>query len=99
MKSRTDISITVGFVKISKGTNQLTYKEGVTGDGSQGAQQECNDNLSECTVSNLSPGRPYGITVTSCITGTSPPVCSDASDMTTVKTTPQGKTKGNPHVN
>ncbi len=90
--------MTVGFVKISEGTDPLFYKVDVTGDGSQGAQKECTGSLSECTVSNLSPGRSYGITVTACITGTSPVVCSDASDVTTLKTTPQGKTKGNMHV-
>ncbi len=90
MKARTDSSITVKFVKITEGTSPLTYSVNVTGHGSLNVHRNCDDQASECTVSNLSPGRPYDITVMSCITGTTPIVCSDASDAATIKTLPKG---------
>ncbi len=91
MKARTDSSITVKFVKITEGTSPLTYSVNVTGHGSLTAHKNCDDQESECTASNLSPGRPYDITVMSCITGTTPIICSDASNAATVKTLPKGR--------
>ncbi len=91
MKSRTDNSITVKCTKITEGTSPLTYSVSVTGSGSQAAQKNCDERASECTVSELSTGRPYNIAVMSCITGATPGVCSDASDAITIKTLPKGR--------
>ncbi len=91
MKARTDRSITVKFTKITEGSRPLTYSVNVMGHGSLTANRNCDDQASECTVSNLSPGRPYDIKVLSCITGTTPIVCSDASDAATIKTLPRGR--------
>ncbi len=89
MKTRTAESITVKFVKISEGASQLSYSVSVTGAGSHSAQTNCDEIAEECTVSHLSSGLPYGITVKSCISGTF--VCSDPSAAATIKTLPRGK--------
>ncbi len=95
MKGRTDSTITVGFKKLAKDVeDKLSYFVEVAGDGSENAQGSCDGRLSECTVSRLSPGRAYDITVKSCIAAALE-VCSDASDVSTFKTLPQGKTAWN----
>ncbi len=91
MKARTDSSITVKFTKIAEGTSPLTYSVNVTGHGSLTSHKNCGGTIDECTLSNLSPGRPFDITVMSCITGTTPIVCSDASTAATIKTLPKGR--------
>ncbi len=89
LKTRTDSSITVKFVKISEGASQLSYSVIVTGVGSHNVHTNCDEIAEECIVSHLSPGRPYGITVKTCIAGTS--VCSDPSEASTIKILPLGK--------
>ncbi len=85
MKTRTTDSITVGFRKISEGIDQFSYFVEATGQ----VKQSCSNNVAECTVSNLSPGRQYQIKVTACIKGTN--VCSDASNAAAIRTLPEGK--------
>ncbi len=95
MKERTHSTIKVGFKKLAEDVeNKLSYFVEVAGDGSESAEKSCDGGLSECTVSRLSPGRAYDITVKSCI-ATALQVCSDASDVSTFKTLAQGKTEWN----
>ncbi len=91
MKTRTDSSITVKFIKKQGGANRLSYYIKATGSGSEHARNTCDERTSECSVENLSPGRPYDITVKSCITGASSTVCSDPSEAATIKALPRGK--------
>ncbi len=95
MKQRTDSTITVGFKKLAEDVeDKLSYFVEVAGDGSESAQESCDGRLSECTVSRLSPGRAYDITVKSCIAAALE-VCSDASDVSKIKTLPQVKNEWN----
>ncbi len=89
LKTRTADSITIQFIKIPDGAVQLSYSVSVSGIGSDHAQSACVG--TECTVSTLSSGRMYDITVKACITGISPPVCSDASNAAKIQTLPNGK--------
>ncbi len=91
MKTRTDSSVTVTFIKLQGGANQLSYSIKATGSGSVHARNTCDEGVAECTVENLLPGRPYDITVESCITGVPSTVCSDPSEVATIKTLPHGK--------
>ncbi len=91
MKTRTATSITVSFTPIREGSKRLVYSVETTGIGSEHAVQSCNVALMECTVSNLSPGRQYHLTMTACINDTPPKICSDVSDPAVIKTVPEGK--------
>ncbi len=88
MKHRTDTSIIVGFVKRPEDVHdKLSYNVAVD---SGNAHTNCDRTTAECTISRLSPGRKYLITVTSCIVA-HPRVCSDPSNEATIKTLPSGK--------
>ncbi len=92
MIRRTASAITVGFTKLAEDVgNKLSYSVEVTGSGSENAQKSCDERVSECTASNLLPGRPYGFSIISCIKGSTPVVCSVASGVTTTTALPQGK--------
>ncbi len=91
MKTRTATSITVSFTPIMEGSQPLFYSVETTGIGSEHSVQICNVVFLECTVSNLSPGRQYLLTMTACINDTPPKICSDASDAAAIKTVPEGK--------
>ncbi len=91
MKARTASTIVVRFAKLPEDRNRLSYTVAATGEGSQSAQKSCDARLSECTVAGLLPGRLYGITVTSCIKGVLPAVCSVASNVTKIRALPHGK--------
>ncbi len=90
MKARTASTIVVKFAKLPEDRNRLSYTVATTGEGSQSARKSCDARLSECTVAGLLPGRLYSITVASCIKGVLPSVCSVASNVTTIRTLPQG---------
>ncbi len=88
MKRRTDTSIIVGFVKRPEDVHdKLSYNVDVD---SGNAHTNCDRTTAECTISRLSPGRQYRITVSSCIAASSQ-VCSDPSNEATIKTLPNGK--------
>ncbi len=90
MKERTHSTITVGFEKLAKNVNnKLSYSIEVNGDGSGNVQKSCDGSTKECTIANLLPGRPYGITVKSCIVA-APGVCSIPSNEATIKPLPNG---------
>ncbi len=89
LKSRTDNTITVGFVKLQEDKNQLSYSVEVTGNGHQATPINCNPTTEECEVPNLVPGLLYGFKVKSCIT-TASGVCSIPSNEATIQTLPKG---------
>ncbi len=91
MNTRTDGSIIINFAKLSEDTgNNLSYFVEVTGAGSEGAQNNCEVGTSTCTVTQLSPGLTYDISVKSCIEA-SPLICSVASEVAKIKTLPKGE--------
>ncbi len=91
LKSRTINKIIVNFLKLPEDANQLSYSVAVTGMGAPGTPISCESTLSECTVPNLSPGEAYDFTITSCIIGVTPDVCSAASAVATIEALPKGK--------
>ncbi len=92
MIRRTASTITVGFTKFAEDVgNKLSYSVEITGSGSENAQKSCDERVSECTASNLLPGRPYGFSITPCFKGSTPVLCSVASDVTSITALPKGK--------
>ncbi len=87
LKSRSASSIVVTFDKLSEDKGRLTYKVDVSGYAANNAKKKCS--VTSCTVTGLSSGRAYSLSVTACFKSDTG-VCGDASPKLLIYTLPKG---------